>query len=212
MFFQRFYFKDTVLVSVFGVLLHPLQMLLVALQTPGVVLDLRCHVSFLQAVVEDLCFILSIAAERITEVCESLKRLRSSSLSAFTLFAAHLLLLSSLRPGLILSFSWRAAGFFLLHFSSLLLGSPSDKGSVFSWSDGSLCIGCAIKHRFPSSSSSKLTDTTPAEREEHGEIALVISCLSSLLVLKNKKTFCTIIWNRSANFHSSFRCHGNTSS
>lgn len=55
--------KDTVLVSVFGVLLHPLQMLLVTLQTPGVVFDLRCHVSFLQAVVQHLCFILTITAE-----------------------------------------------------------------------------------------------------------------------------------------------------
>lgn len=65
--------KDTVLVSVFGVLLHPLQMLLVALQTPGVVFDLRCHVSFLQAVVQHLRFILATTAERNGErgPCES---------------------------------------------------------------------------------------------------------------------------------------------
>lgn len=78
--FKCFILKDTVLVSVFGVLLHPLQMLLVALQTPGVVLDLRWHVSFLQAVVQDLCFILSIAVERIRQVHESLTHVPSSSL------------------------------------------------------------------------------------------------------------------------------------
>lgn len=84
----------------------------------------------------------------------------------YTIFTAHLLPLSSLRLCLVLSFSSRADGFFLLHFSSLLLGPPSDRGSVFSWSDGSLCRGYAIKHRFPSSSSSKLTDTTPTARRK----------------------------------------------
>jgi len=45
--------KDTVLVAVFCVLLHPLQMLLVALEAPGVVLELRAgSIAPLQTVVE----------------------------------------------------------------------------------------------------------------------------------------------------------------
>ena len=43
--------KDTVLIAVLGVLLHSLQVLLVALEAPGVVCDLRNHIALLQAVV-----------------------------------------------------------------------------------------------------------------------------------------------------------------
>lgn len=47
--------EDTVLVAVLRVLLHPLQVLLVALEAPGVVLQLRCSsVTPLQAVIEHL--------------------------------------------------------------------------------------------------------------------------------------------------------------
>lgn len=47
--------KDTVLVAVLCVLLHPLQMLLVALEAPGVVLELRAgSIAPLQAVVEHI--------------------------------------------------------------------------------------------------------------------------------------------------------------
>lgn len=47
--------KDTVLVTVFCVLLHPLQVLLVALEAPGVVLELWAgSIAPLQAVVEHL--------------------------------------------------------------------------------------------------------------------------------------------------------------
>lgn len=55
--------KDTVLVSVFGVLLHPLQVLLVTLLTPRVVFDLRNHISLLQTVVQNLGLIIPITAE-----------------------------------------------------------------------------------------------------------------------------------------------------
>lgn len=47
--------EDTVLVAVLGVLFHPLQVLLMALEAPGVVLQLRrSSVTPLQAVVEHL--------------------------------------------------------------------------------------------------------------------------------------------------------------
>lgn len=47
--------KDTILVAVFCVLLHPLQVLLVALEAPGVVLELRASsIAPLQTVVEHL--------------------------------------------------------------------------------------------------------------------------------------------------------------
>lgn len=84
----------------------------------------------------------------------------------------HLMILSSLRlcralSLLYLSFS-RSNGdcFLLLHFSILLLGSQSAEGSLFSRSPDSLWRGYAMRHRFPSSSSSKLTDTTPESGRE----------------------------------------------
>lgn len=46
--------KDTVLVAVLCVLLHPLQVLLVTFQTPGVVFELRHSVALFQAQVQDL--------------------------------------------------------------------------------------------------------------------------------------------------------------
>ncbi len=47
--------KDTVLVAMFCVILHPLQVLLVALEAPGVVFELRAgSIAHLQAVVEHL--------------------------------------------------------------------------------------------------------------------------------------------------------------
>lgn len=61
--------------------------------------------------------------------------------------------------------------FLLVHRNSLLLGSQSElsKFSKLSWSPFS---GYAIRHKFPSSSSSKLTDTTPGERKhrDHQEL------------------------------------------
>lgn len=42
------------LITVFGVLLHPLQVLLVAFEAPGVVLDLRHHGALFKAVVQNL--------------------------------------------------------------------------------------------------------------------------------------------------------------
>ena len=55
--------------------------------------------------------------------------------------------------------------FLLVHRNSLLLGSQSElsKFSKLSWSPFN---GYAIRHKFPSSSSSKLTDTTPEERKD----------------------------------------------
>lgn len=50
--------KDTVLISVLRVLLHPLQVLLVAFKTPGIVYELRHPVALLQAKVEDLCLLM----------------------------------------------------------------------------------------------------------------------------------------------------------
>lgn len=54
--------------------------------------------------------------------------------------------------------------FLLVHRNSLLLGSQSElsKFSKLSWSPFN---GYAIRHKFPSSSSSKLTDTTPEEKK-----------------------------------------------
>lgn len=53
--------KDTVLVTVLCVLLHPLQVLLMTFETPGVVFDLWHHVSLLQAEVENLRLLRLIA-------------------------------------------------------------------------------------------------------------------------------------------------------
>lgn len=50
--------KDTVLITVLRVLLHPLQVLLVTFKTPGVVYELRHPVALLQAQVEDLCLLM----------------------------------------------------------------------------------------------------------------------------------------------------------
>lgn len=52
------WWKDTVLVAVLCVLLHPLQVLLVTLEAPGVVFELRDPVALLQAKVEDVCLLL----------------------------------------------------------------------------------------------------------------------------------------------------------
>lgn len=49
--------KDTVLVAVLCVLLHPLQVLLVTFQTPGVVFELRHSVALLQTQVQDVCLL-----------------------------------------------------------------------------------------------------------------------------------------------------------
>ena len=50
--------KDTVLVTVLCILLHPLQMLLVTFKTPGVVFDLWHNIALLQAEVENLRLLL----------------------------------------------------------------------------------------------------------------------------------------------------------
>lgn len=69
--------------------------------------------------------------------------------------------------------------FLLVHRNSLLLGSQSElsKFSKLSWSPFN---GYAIRHKFPSSSSSKLTDTTPEEKK-HPDSYELLKWQASLL-------------------------------
>lgn len=48
------------------ILLHPLQVLLVTFETPGIVFDLRHHVPLLQAEVEHLCLLMLLHLITIT--------------------------------------------------------------------------------------------------------------------------------------------------
>lgn len=71
--------KDTVLVAVLCVLLHPLQVLLVTFQTPGVVFELRHSVALLQAQVQDLCLL--VLLHLIAVITANRRRRRGISLA-----------------------------------------------------------------------------------------------------------------------------------
>lgn len=68
--------KDTVLVTVLCVLLHPLQVLLMTFETPGIVFDLWYHVGLLQAEVENILWLLHLISVVTAKVTTQGKRYR----------------------------------------------------------------------------------------------------------------------------------------
>lgn len=69
--------KDTVLVTVLCVLLHPLQVLLMTFETPGIVFDLWHHVALLQAEEENIWLLLHLISVVTAKMTTQRKRYRA---------------------------------------------------------------------------------------------------------------------------------------